>query len=156
MAIQPKRIPIPRWSIRTIWAGHRALVSATGGRRGLRTPTPERYGTLRLFTTGRKTGEPRTAILAYLEDGPDLVLMPMNGWAEPEPAWFINLQAHPDANAELPGGTRSVRARLASSDDRARLWPAWDVAWKGELDAWAANRSRPTQLVILEPGPAGG
>ena len=153
MTVEPKRLPIPRWSIRTIWAGHRALVSATGGRRGLRTPAPDRYGLLRLVTTGRRSGRPRTAILAYLEDGPDLVLMAMNGWAEPEPAWFVNLRDHADATATLPGGTRSVRARPATDDERTRLWPRWDVTWKGELDAWAANRSRQTQLVILEPRP---
>lgn len=151
MTVTPKRLPIPRWTIRTIWAGHRTLVSLTGGRRGLRTPTADAYGMLRLTTTGRTTGKPRAAILAYLEDGPSLVLMAMNGWAEPEPAWLLNLQANPDAVAELPHGTRAVRARLASADERARLWPAWDATWKGELDAWAANRTRQTELVILEP-----
>src|SRR4051812_40357641 len=131
MVVEPKRLPIPRWTIRTIWAGHRALVSTTGGLRGLRTPAPGRYGMLRLITTGRRTGTPRTAILAYLEDGSDLVLMAMNGWAEPEPAWLVNLQAHPDATAALPGETRTVRARLATPDERARLWHDWDVTWKG-------------------------
>ena len=34
----------------------------------------------------------------------------MNGWADPEPAWWLNLRAHPDATVELPGGTRDVTA----------------------------------------------
>ena len=149
--IEPKRLPIPRWLIRTIWAGHRVAYAITAGRFGLRTPTVDRYGMLRLTTTGRRSGEERHAILAYVEDAPDLVLMAMNGWADPEPAWWLNLQAHPDARVELPAGPRAVTARVADEAERRRLWARWDRTWAGDLDAWAANRSRQTQLIILAP-----
>jgi deazaflavin-dependent oxidoreductase (nitroreductase family) len=151
--IQPKRLPIPRWMIRTIWAGHRLVYSLTGGRLGLRPPTADRYGLLRLTTIGRRTGEKRDAILAYLEDGRDIVLMAMNGWADPEPAWWLNIQAHPDVDVVLPAGRRAVRARTADEAERGRLWATWDRTWAGDLDAWAANRDRRTQLAILEPRP---
>jgi hypothetical protein len=72
--------------VRTIWRIHRVAYASTGGRLGLRKPSPDRYGMLRLRSIGRRTGDKRRAILAYLEEGPDLVLMPMNGWADPEPA----------------------------------------------------------------------
>jgi hypothetical protein len=58
---------------------HRSAYSVTGGRFGLRTPKVGRYGMLRLRTLGRRTGEERKAVLAYLEDGSDLILMAMNG-----------------------------------------------------------------------------
>lgn len=151
--VVPKRLPIPRWLIRTIWAGHRAVYSLTGGRLGLRTPTADRYGLLRLTTIGRRTGEKRDAILAYVEDDRDLVLMAMNGWADPEPAWWLNLQVHPDVEVVLPAGRRAVRARGADEAERGRLWATWDRTWAGDLDAWAANRDRRTQLAILEPRP---
>ncbi len=101
----------PRWFIRTFWVVQRAVYSVTRGRFGLRTARADRWGMLRLHTIGRRTGEERIAILGYFEDGPDLVTLAMNGWADAEPAWWLNLQAHPDAAVDLPGGSRAVRAR---------------------------------------------
>ena len=143
----------PRWFIRTFWVLQRALYSVTRGRFGLRAATPDRWGMLRLQTVGRRSGEVRTAILGYLEDGPDLVTMAMNGWADPEPAWWLNLQAHPDATVNLPDGSRAVHARAATPDERPRLWAKWAVYDKG-LDDYAARRSRETAVVILSPQPA--
>jgi hypothetical protein len=60
----------PRWFIRLAWAVHRAIYGVTGGRRGLRPPTPQTYGLMRLHTVGRRSGAKRTAILGYFEDGP--------------------------------------------------------------------------------------
>jgi hypothetical protein len=53
-------------------------------------------------------------ILGYFEDGENLVTMAMNGWGEGEPAWWLNLQAHPDARVELADGSRLVRGREAN------------------------------------------
>lgn len=150
-AVEPKAVPIPRWMVRAFWGGHRLVYSMTGGR-GLRLPTPDRYGTLRLRTTGRRSGLERRAIVAYFEDGQDLVLVPMNGWAQPEPAWWLNLQADPEAIVDMPGGTRAVTARLADPDERARLWTVAAAGpWGEDMDAYAAGRGRETQVVILEP-----
>ena len=142
----------PRWFIRSFWALQRALYSVTGGRLGLRTATADRWGMMRLTTVGRRTGAERTAILGYFEDGPDLVTMAMNGWADPEPAWWLNLQAHPDATVDLPAGSRAVHGRAAHPDERPRLWARW-AAYDKDLDAFAARRSRETAVVILEPRP---
>jgi hypothetical protein len=76
--------------------------------------------------------------------------MAMNGWADPEPAWWLNLQAHPDTVVELADGPRAVHARAAAPDERPRLWARWATYDKG-LDAYAARRSRETAVVILEP-----
>ena len=108
---------------------------------------------MRLRTVGRRSGAERTAILGYFEDGPNLVTMAMNGWADPEPAWWLNLQANPDASVDLVGGSRAVHARAADKDERPRLWARWAVYDKG-LDSYAALRSRETQVVILEAPPA--
>src|SRR5512142_3176889 len=81
------RLP-PRWFIRTFWRVHRQIVRASGGRRGLWLPRPGKWGALRLTTTGRRSGEPRSVILGYYEDGPNLVSMAMNGWGAAEPAWW--------------------------------------------------------------------
>jgi deazaflavin-dependent oxidoreductase (nitroreductase family) len=142
----------PRWFIRLFWVLQRAVYSATGGRLGLRTATPDRWGMLRLRTVGRRTGKERVAILGYFEDGPDLVTMAMNGWADPEPAWWLNLQAQPDVIVDLPGGSRPVHARAAGPDERPRLW-AMQATYDKDLDGYAARRSRETAVVILSPRP---
>jgi deazaflavin-dependent oxidoreductase (nitroreductase family) len=140
----------PRWFIRTAWAVHRAIYRITGGRRGLWRPKPGTWGAMRLTTIGRRTGRERVAIVGYYEDGPNLVTMAMNGWMAPEPAWWLNLQAHPDARVELDGDTREVRARAATGDERARLWARWSEIDKN-LDGYAARRPSETAVVVLEP-----
>ena len=143
------RLP-PRWIVRGAWVGHRALYSATRGHLGLRPVTPGRWGMLRLCTTGRRSGQERRAILAYFEDGPDLVLLSMNGWSEGATGWSLNLRAAPDAVVELPDGTRRpVRARFAEGEERERLWAAW-ATYGTDLDAFAARRSD-TPVIVLEP-----
>lgn len=154
-AVEAKKVPIPRWLVTAFWRGHRLVYSATGGRLGLRTPKSDRYGMLRLRTTGRRTGQERDAILAYFEDGPDVVLVPMNGWADPEPAWWLNLQATPDAIVDLPDGGREVTAHKADPEDRARLWTMARDTWGKDMDAYAAERGRETQMVILQPRTTG-
>jgi hypothetical protein len=84
MSDKKPRVP-PRWFIRAAWAAHRAIYAVSGGRVGLRTARPEDAGMMRLTTIGRRSGEERKAILSYLVDGPNLVTVAMNGWADPEP-----------------------------------------------------------------------
>ena len=57
---------------------------------------PRTGGDARLTTVGRRTGR-TLAILGFIEDGPNIVVPAMNGWMDPEPAWWLNLQAHPKA-----------------------------------------------------------
>ena len=108
---------------------------------------------MRLETLGRRSGQPRVAILGYYEDGPNLVTLAMNGWADPQPAWWLNLQAHPDATVALADGPRAVQGRAAVGDDRARLWARFRdyPGWGADLDALAARRATETQVVVLEP-----
>lgn len=151
MTTSTVRIP-PRWFIRLAWVVHRGLYRGTGGRFGLRRPKGRRWGMLRLTTIGRRSGAPRSVILAYLEDGPNLIGLAMNGWGEPEPAWWLNLQHHPHATVELPDGTRSVVAHAATGPERDRLWALWRIT-DDDLDAYAALRSRETAVVVLVPDP---
>ena len=144
----------PHWFMRLFWSVQRAVYALTGGRIGLRTATADRWGMMRLRTVGRRSGRERAAILGYFEDGPDLVTMAMNGWADADPAWWLNLQAQPDVTVDLPGESRAVHAHAAEKDERPRLWARWkhydrDV----DLDALAAKRSRETAVVILSPRP---
>ena len=149
---QKPRLP-PRWFVRLAWYTHRALYRVTRGRVGLWRAKPTRWGTVRLTTTGRRTGQPRSVIVGYLEDGPDLVTLAMNGWGDGEPAWWLNLQAHPDAKVVLADGERLVRGRAAEGEERSRVWDRWREI-DAKLDSYAALRSSETAVVILEPRPS--
>jgi deazaflavin-dependent oxidoreductase (nitroreductase family) len=143
---------VPRWLVRTIWIAHRALFRVTRGRIGLRPATSTQWGMLRLNTVGRQTGKARVAIVGYIEDGRRLVVPAMNGWAQPEPAWWLNLQANPEATVELLDGPRKVTARPAIGEERARLWKRFvELGSSAFTDASAALRSSETALVILVP-----
>lgn len=107
-----------------------------------------------LTTVGRRTGRNREVIIGYFEDGADLVTMAMNGWGEAEPAWWLNVQAHPDVTANLVDGTRQVTGREAHGDERDRLWARWRQVDKN-LDSYAARRSKQTAVVIFEPSDIG-
>jgi len=145
------RLP-PRWFIRLAWSVHRGVYRVFGGRVGLWRPRASGWGTLRLTTTGRRTGRRRSVIIGYFEDGPNLVSLAMNGWGEGEPAWWLNLRTHPDATVDLVDGRRLVRGRAATGDERLRLWARWrEIGTK--LDAYAARRSSETAVVVLEPRP---
>ena len=90
-------------------------------------------------------------ILGYFEDGPNLVSMAMNGWGPAEPAWWLNLQADPQALVELAGGLqREVLGRPAVGGERERLWQCWRELDK-HLDSYAARRRHETAVVVLEP-----
>jgi deazaflavin-dependent oxidoreductase (nitroreductase family) len=132
------------------WHGRRLLLRATGGRLGLWRPRPGRWGTLRLTTTGRRSGQPRQVVLGYFEDGGNLVTMAMNGWGPAEPAWWLNLQAQPDAVIQTRDGTRRVRGRRAVGEERERLWSRWAEIDR-DLDDYAARRPGETAVVVLEP-----
>ena len=144
----------PRWFIRAAWVTHRAIHRVTGGWLGLAAPKPgDKFGMMRLTTTGRRTGLERAVILSYIQDGPNFVTLAMNGWADPEPAWWLNLQAHPDAVVELKQGSSAVRGRIARGEERERLWAMIDSHNNSgrALDSYAKLRSGETAVVVLEP-----
>lgn len=140
----------PRWFVRLAWHAHRRLYRISRGRLGLWRPSRNRWGTLRLTTTGRRSGQPRSVILGYFEDGPTMVTLAMNGWADGEPSWWLNLQEQPVARVELAHGECTVRAHAAHGEERSRLWARWREI-DAKLDAYAALRSSETAVVVLEP-----
>lgn len=140
----------PRWFIRAAWKTHKALYRWSGGRFGLRTPRADRYGLAFLTTTGRRSGLERSVMIGYYEDEEAVVTMAMNGWGAPEPAWWLNLQAHPEATLALAGETTvPVVGRRALGEERERLWERWRQLDDG-LDGYAARRPSETAVVVLD------
>ncbi len=140
----------PRWFERLFWKGHRAVLRLTRGRVGLWRPKPGSWGTMRVTTVGRRSGQERAVILGYLEDGAGVATLAMNGWTGPDPAWWLNLQAHPQARVQTRDGERAMVAHAATGDERDRLWAQWSVVDK-HLDEYAARRPVETAVVVFEP-----
>jgi F420H(2)-dependent quinone reductase len=137
---------LSRLVTRAFIGAHLALYRATGGRIG------GSMGALRvllLTTTGRKSGQPRTVPLVYFEDGERLVIIGSKGGDPRDPLWWSNLKQTPQATVQIGAESRPVRARLASAEERARLWPRI----KQENPAYARYETlttRPIPVVLLE------
>jgi F420H(2)-dependent quinone reductase len=95
------RVP-PRWFVRLAWYTHRALYRLTGGRIGLWRARSNRWGTLRLTTTGRRTHQDRSVILGYLVDGPNLITLATRATGRSRPV-------RPAARRSWRGGRSSTR-----------------------------------------------
>lgn len=105
---------------------------------------------LLLTTTGRKSGEARTAPVLYLRRGEDLVVIGSNAGNTRTPAWSLNLQANPEATVEVRRDRHPVRARVAEGDERAALWRAMNETYAG-FDDYAVKTSRDIRVFVLEP-----
>jgi deazaflavin-dependent oxidoreductase (nitroreductase family) len=105
---------------------------------------------LLLTTTGRKSGQPRTAPVLYLPDGERLVVIGSNAGNVKPPAWSLNLVAKPDAEVEVGPERRSVRARVAEGEERAELWRRMNEQYAGFED-YRAKTARDIRLFVLEP-----
>jgi deazaflavin-dependent oxidoreductase (nitroreductase family) len=105
---------------------------------------------LLLDHVGARSGQRRTNPLAYIEDGKDLVIVASKGGAPRHPAWFHNVRAHPDTTVQVGARRVAVRARVATADERSRLWPIVVAAYGGYAD-YQQRTEREIPLVILEP-----
>lgn len=81
-----------------------------------------KYPTMLLTVTGRKTGAQQTVPLIYINDGERLVIAAAYAGSDTDPAWWLNLQANPDAVATVKDRTFRVRAAQAPADRREELW----------------------------------
>ena len=105
---------------------------------------------LLLTTTGRKSGEPRTAPVVYLADGERLILIDTNAGNEKLPAWSLNLKANPEAVAETGRKRRPVRARVAEGEERTELWTRHIDQFAG-FDYYVTQLERTPSVWVLEP-----
>jgi deazaflavin-dependent oxidoreductase (nitroreductase family) len=128
---------------------HVLLYRLSGGLIGGRVP-PLGAKMLLLEHVGAKTGRKRTTPLVYIEDGRDLVIVASKGGYPRHPAWFHNLMANPDVNVQTGMRRRPVRARQATDEEHARLWPRVVDAYSG-YEGYQRRTQRKIPLVILEP-----
>jgi deazaflavin-dependent oxidoreductase (nitroreductase family) len=123
------------------------LYRVSGGRIGGRI---NEAPVLLLTTTGRKSGQQRTAPVVYLADGENLVVIGSNAGHSRTPAWSLNLKATPEAEVEVGRARRQVRARVAEGEERTDLWRKHNEQYSG-FDEYEARTDRDIALFVLEP-----
>jgi deazaflavin-dependent oxidoreductase (nitroreductase family) len=91
----------------------------------------------------------RTTALSYFPDGEDVALIASKGGNPRNPAWFHNLMAHPDVTVQIGSERRKVHARLATPEERARVWPKAVAVWPS-YETYRRRTDREIPVVILE------
>jgi deazaflavin-dependent oxidoreductase (nitroreductase family) len=130
---------------------HRAILKLSGGR-----VLHSAFGmpAVQLHTIGRTTGKPRTTMLTSpVHDEQRVVLVASKGGDDRDPQWYGNLTAHPDIEITLAGVTRPMRARTATAEEKATLWPQIVSAYKG-YGGYQKKTDRNIPVVICEPRPS--
>ena len=129
-------------------AGHRVMLKVTGGRypRTVMGMQP-----VELHAIGRKTGERRSTLLtAPICEEDRVVLVASKGGAKDHPIWYKNLVANPDVELTINDRTTRMRARTASPEEKADLWPTIVGRYKGYAD-YQRGTERDIPVVICEP-----
>jgi deazaflavin-dependent oxidoreductase (nitroreductase family) len=136
-------------TLKAMNAVHRAALKVTGGRVGW---TVLNMPALELTTTGRRSGQPRTVMLTSpLQEGSTIVVVASRGGDDTAPLWYLNLCADPDVSVSFRGGPEErMHARVASPEERARLWPLV-VADHKNYAHYQTRTTREIPLVLLEP-----
>jgi len=103
-----------------------------------------------LHTTGARSGREHMNPLVYQSDGDRLVVFASKGGAPNHPDWYHNLAANPDVTIEVGTETLAKRARIATGDERERLWTRQKQLMPGFAD-YQAKTARQIPVVVLEP-----
>ena len=130
-----------------LMGGHAHVYRATGGRIGHHIPGLPPM--LLLDHVGARSGRRRTSPLLYVTKGDTLFIVASKGGHPRHPAWFHNLMAHPDTTVQIGSEVRKVHARVATAQERERLWPAAVAAYPGYRD-YQARAPREIPVVVLE------
>lgn len=137
------------WPVLTrMMKAHTFLYRATGGLIGHTGPGLPTM--LLLDHVGAKSGIRRTIPLVYVRDGDDLVLIASKGGHPKHPAWFHNLRANPETTVQVGREKRAVRARVATPEERPRLWQRAVDSWSGFASYQARIPDREIPVVVLE------
>lgn len=105
--------------------------------------------TLILTTTGRKSGEERSTPLIYQPTDGGYAIVASKGGDDHPPAWFLNLQEHPEVDVQVKDDRFRARARVASPDEKPELWKKMVATWPA-YDEYQQKTDREIPVVVLE------
>ncbi len=104
-----------------------------------------------LHHTGAKSGVRRQTPTVQMRDGDNFVIVASLLGSPKNPAWYHNLLAHPDdVEVDVRGGRRPVRARQASAEEAAELWPRLVETYR-PYATYVARTDRELPVMILQP-----
>ena len=126
---------------------HRALLRLSRGKLGGRGLG---YRFLLLDHVGRRSGAQRSTPLLYVEHEGRYLVVASNAGQDHHPAWWLNLQARPEARVLIGDGAIAVRARQAGPEEATRLWPVVIAAFR-QFESYRQGTERDIPLVVLEP-----
>jgi deazaflavin-dependent oxidoreductase (nitroreductase family) len=141
--------PLGRFmSVHVVWKVDPYLMRATRGRLGMGLVMP----TALLETRGAKSGALRRNAVIYFHDGDRVTIVASKLGLPSNPAWFHNLEAHPEVTF---GGIPMRATVIGDETERQRLWVLADrvfapyAAYRRE----AAKASRTIPIVQLSALP---
>ncbi|MEZ4287472.1 MAG: nitroreductase family deazaflavin-dependent oxidoreductase [Polyangiales bacterium] len=111
---------------------------------------PKGVPVLLLTTVGRKSGAERIAPLLFVRDGQNVVIVASQGGLPKNPSWFYNVKANPNVRVQIKSNVESMKARIATSEERKQLWPRL-VAHYADFANYQAWTDREIPVVVLEP-----
>ena len=141
-------VPFPRlpgWLARLMSRMQRVLFRRRRGGR-----TQGGLHALMLETVGARTGEPRSAMLGYVDEAPAswLVVASLAGAAR-HPSWLYNLAREPRATIEFGDGRRvDVVAETLDGADLSAAWERLAIE-APEYDAYRSKTDRTIPVVRL-------
>jgi deazaflavin-dependent oxidoreductase (nitroreductase family) len=133
--------------MRRVGATHRTVFRLTGGKLGRRWFGGE---VLLLTVVGRRSGRAFTVTLMFVRDGEDFIVAASNGGVDREPQWWLNLQALPQAEAQVGAKRVAVTASQVDDADRPALWEQLGEAYRG-FASYQAGVQRQIAVVRLRP-----
>ncbi len=127
---------------------HRGVLKLSGGRLGWQAMN---MPVLELTTKGRKSGQPRSVMLTSpLQEGTTFVVVASRGGDDQHPAWLLNLRDDPAVEVTMKGKKQPMRARVATAEERDRLWSQVTSKYKNYA-GYQTKTDRVIPLVLLEP-----
>ena len=139
----------PRWLATRVTRLHAAILRASGGRIKRSWLFALGQDVMSITTIGRRSGKPRSTVVAYFHDGDSIVTTAANLGNTRDPAWALNLEANPEVTVVVTGERRPMRARRARGAERERLWARWEELQPPAKGA-AAIAGREIPVFVLE------
>ncbi|AVP67140.1 nitroreductase family deazaflavin-dependent oxidoreductase [Rhodococcus hoagii] len=142
-------VDIIKWMSKTNVKLYRATGGRLGGKWRVGSAFPWGIPVCLLTTTGRKSGQPRVSPLLFLEDGDRVILVASQGGLPKNPMWYLNIRANPEVTIQIKSRIRTMRARVATDEERAELWPRL-VDMYADFDNYQSWTDRQIPVVICE------
>tara|TARA_B110000014_G_C19689925_1_gene361591 strand:+ start:105 stop:584 length:480 start_codon:yes stop_codon:yes gene_type:complete len=140
-------VPVENFFMKLGNSLHRGVIKLSAGRKGW-----EAYDmpVLKLTTTGRKSGLPRSVMLTSpLQIGGSLVIVASKGGSDTHPDWFLNIKADQKVQIETQDSSSQMMARIVNDEEYEELWETVTAKF-GNYARYQTKTDRLIPLVVLE------